>query len=325
VTVLVTGGAGYIGSHTAKALARAGYQVVVFDNLLHGHRWAVKWGPLEEGDLNDGASLDRVFQSYPIDAVLHFAASIAVGESMNDPLGYFRNNTGGSLELLRAMDRHGTGRIVFSSTAAVYGTPERTPIPEGAAQRPENPYGESKLMIERMLAWMGARKGWQWASLRYFNAAGADPDGELGEDHDPETHLIPLVLDAVAGARGPVKVFGSDYPTPDGTCIRDYIHVSDLADAHVAALRRLERGQGSGTWNLGTGQGHSVREVLEMAQRISGKPVPSAASPRRPGDAPVLVADPARALQDLGWAPRRSSLEEIIRTAWNWRTRFKPA
>ena len=321
--ILVTGGAGYIGSHTAKLLAAAGHQPVIFDDMSHGHDWAVKWGPLERGSLAIPARLAEVFASRNVDAVVHFAASALVGESMSDPAKYFRNNTVGTLNLLDAMRQAGVGTIVFSSTCATYGDPVRVPIDETHPQSPVNPYGESKLMVEKMLRWHGEAFGLRWMALRYFNAAGADPEGEIGEDHDPESHLIPLVVGAAQGRRPPVKIFGTDYATPDGTAIRDYIHVTDLADAHLRALDRLRGGTPSQAINLGTGRGHSVREVVDTVSRVSGKAVPAVESARRPGDPPELVAAPARARDVLGWSCQYSDLETIVRHAWTWHEKHR--
>ncbi len=319
-SILVTGGAGYVGSHACKALAAAGYRPVVYDNLSRGHREAVRWGPLVHGDLHDKARLAAAFASHRITAVMHFAAFAYVGESMADPASYYENNVGGTLALLAAMRGAGVDRIVFSSTCAVYGVPESVPIRESAGKVPLNPYGESKLAIERMLHWYGAAYGLRYAALRYFNAAGADPDGEIGEDHNPETHLIPRVLRAALGTGEPVEVYGTDYPTPDGTAVRDYIHVGDLADAHVRALAHLTAGD-SVALNLGTGRGASVSEVIAAVERLSGRKVPHRAAARRPGDPPELVADPALAGALLGWRPSRSDLDTIIRTALAWETR----
>ena len=318
VNVLVTGGAGYIGSHACKALAAAGYRPVAFDNLVYGHRWAVRWGPLVEGDLADPALLRRVMKEHAIDAVMHFAAYAYVGESMDDPGKYFRNNVANTVNLLDAMVASGVDSLVFSSTCATYGVPEQVPIGEDHPQRPINPYGESKLFIERALHWYREAHGIRAFALRYFNAAGADPDGEIGEDHDPETHLIPLVIQAALGQRPGVKVFGTDYDTPDGSAVRDYIHVTDLAEAHVQALARLRDGDGGGFLNLGTGTGQSVKEVLAAVSRVSGLPVPAEEAPRRPGDPPMLVAAPGAAAQRLGWQPRHSDLDTIVETALRW-------
>ena len=316
--ILVAGGAGYIGSHTAKALARAGYEPIVLDNLGHGHRWAVRWGPFVQLDVGDRDGLRDVFQKHKIEAVIHFAAFIAVGESVVEPAKYFRNNVVNTMNLLDAMRESGVKRIVFSSTAAVYGNPEQNLIGEDHPQRPVNPYGESKLMVERLLRWYGDAYGLQWSALRYFNAAGADPDGETGEMHDPETHLIPLAIEAARGELPALRVFGTDYETPDGTAVRDYIHVADLATAHIKALERLAQGKPSLPMNLGTGRGYSVREVIDAVERVGGRKVPVEESPRRAGDAPVLVADASRAGRELGWVPQVSSLERIVETAWRW-------
>ena len=319
--VLVTGGAGYIGSHACKALAGAGFQPVVFDNLSRGHREAVRWGPLVEGDLADRQRLCAALIEHKVEAVMHFAAYAYVGESVTDPALYYRNNLGGTLSLLEAMREAGIGEIVFSSTCATYGIPDGVPIREDAPQRPVNPYGETKLAIERALHWYAAAYGLRSVSLRYFNAAGADPEGEIGEHHEPETHLVPLVLQAALGQRPHIDIFGTDYPTPDGTAIRDYVHVRDLAIAHLRALERLRGGGGSAAVNLGTGQGHSVREVIAAAELASGRKVPARAAPRRPGDPPALVADPSLAGEILGWHPQHSDLDTIIRTSLAWHTR----
>jgi len=321
--ILVTGGAGYIGSHTAKRLATNGHEPIVFDDLSQGHDWAVKWGPLERGSLADPARLADVFGRYDIGGVVHFAASALVGESMTNPGRYFQNNTVGTLNLLEAMRAAGVRTLVFSSTCATYGNPVRVPIDETHPQAPVNPYGESKLMVEKMLRWYGEIHGLRWIALRYFNAAGADPDGDIGEDHDPESHLIPLVIGAALGTRPPVKMFGTDYPTPDGTAVRDYIHVADLADAHLRALDRLGAGEASQAINLGTGSGHSVREVVDTVARIGGRPVPVVESPRRDGDPAELVAAPGRAQQMLGWTPRHAALETIVRHAWTWHEKHR--
>lgn len=316
--VLVTGGAGYIGSHTCKALARAGYLPVSYDNLCNGHGWAVKWGPLERGDLLDSERLAAVLAHWQPLAVVHFAAFAYVGESVDKPGLYYRNNVVGSLNLLQAMHAQGVRRIVFSSTCATYGQPEALPIVEATPQRPINPYGASKLMVERMLADFGTAHGLAWTALRYFNAAGADAEGETGECHNPETHLIPLVLDAAAGLRPHITVFGTDYDTPDGTCVRDYIHVSDLADAHVRALDATGRDGVTGAFNLGNGLGFSVRQVIDTAQQVTGRPVPVQWGPRRAGDPPALVSDASLARRVLGWVPQTPDLEGIVRTAWAW-------
>ena len=320
-TVLVTGGAGYVGSHTAKALARAGYQPVTLDNLSRGFAHAVKWGPLEQGDILDRAFLDDVLARHRPHAVLHFAALAYVGESVTDPARYYRNNVVGTLTLLEAMRDHGIPLLVFSSTCATYGLPVRLPLDEDHPQAPISPYGASKLMVERMLADLGAAHGLRSVALRYFNACGADPDGEIGENHDPETHLIPLAIGAALGSQPKLKIFGTDYPTQDGTCIRDYIHVTDLAAAHVAALRHLEAGGASTACNLGTGAGLSVRAIVTEVARQVGRPVPAEEGPRRPGDPPELVADPTRARQLLGWTPHCSDIASVISTAYAWAAR----
>ena len=316
--VLVTGGAGYIGSHTAKALARAGHETVVLDNLSTGHREAVKWGPFIEGDLGDKELLGKVFKDHRIEAVLHFAASLLVGESMTNPQKYFWNNVVNTLVLLDTMKARGVKYIVFSSSAATYGNPEKVPITEDHPKNPVNPYGESKLCMERAIQWYGVAYGLRWTALRYFNAAGADLEGELGELHDPETHLIPLVVQAALGQRPSVDIYGTDYPTPDGTAIRDFIHVVDLADAHVRALEYLVAGGESAALNLGTGQGHSVREVVAGVGKLCNGRVPAHDAPRRSGDPAVLVADPSKARQLLGWRPQHSDLDAIIQSAWKW-------
>ena len=320
--ILVTGGAGYIGSHTAKQLALAGHDPVVLDNLLHGHRWAVRWGPLVEMDLSDRTGLEAVFQKYRIGAVIHFAALTDVGESMHEPAVYFRNNMVNTLNLLDAMRAAGVGRIVFSSTCATYGDPQQMPMTEDHPQRPVNPYGESKLMVERLLAWYGRAYGLAWTALRYFNAAGADAEGEIGEVHDPETHLIPRAIAAARGDLPELQLFGTDYPTPDGSAVRDYIHVTDLASAHLKALARLDNGGASGAYNLGTGRGNSVREIIGAVEQAGRCKVPVKESPRRAGDAPMLVADASRAGRELAWVPEYS-LEKIVETAWRWYTHFR--
>jgi UDP-arabinose 4-epimerase len=318
--VLVTGGAGYIGAHACKALAQAGYLPVTFDNLSSGHDWAVKWGPLVVGDIHDRNALDAAIRRFNPPMVMHFAGFAYVGESVVDPGKYYRNNVAGSLSLLEAMRDHGIKSVVFSSTCATYGIPEALPINEDAVQKPINPYGASKLMIERMLADFGAAHEIKSISLRYFNAAGADPDNEIGEKHDPETHLIPLVLDAASGRRPNVTVFGSDYDTPDGTCIRDYIHVSDLAEAHVLALQGLQSNRTAVAYNLGNGRGFSVREVIDSVGRITGLKVPVVMGARRAGDPASLVSDATKAREELGWEAK-FGLPDIIRTAWTWHQR----
>ena len=317
MNILVVGGAGYIGSHAARWLVRSGHSVWVYDNLSAGHRAAVHDGRLIEGDLHDGAKLAAALCDLKIEGVMHFAAFTAVGESVADPAKYYRNNVGGSLSLLEAMRAANVSKLVFSSTAATYGEPEKMPITEDTPQRPVNPYGFTKLAVERMLADYARAYGLGYAALRYFNAAGASPEGDLGEDHTPETHLIPLVLHVALGQREKISIFGSDYPTPDGTCIRDYIHVDDLADAHLRALDQLRPGEGL-CLNLGTGYGFSVREVIDACRRVSGRTIPESIAPRRAGDPPVLVADSRRAQELLGWQPRYADVESIAATAWKW-------
>jgi UDP-arabinose 4-epimerase len=321
-TILVTGGAGYIGSHACKALAKAGYKPVAYDNLIHGHAWAVKWGPLQQGDILDKARLCAVIRASGAQAVIHLAGFAYVGESVADPGKYYRNNVAGTLTLLEAMRECGLDKIVFSSTCATYGVPETLPITEETPQKPVNPYGTSKLMIEQILADYRRAHGVKAVSLRYFNAAGADPDGEIGEDHDPETHLIPLVLDAARGRRPHITIFGDDYETADGTCVRDYIHVSDLAKAHVLALRGLKTGTlQHDAYNLGTGHGHSVAGVLKAARMVTGRNIPVLRGPRRAGDPAVLLADPSRAKRDLLFNPDFPRIEDMLLSAWRWSMR----
>jgi UDP-arabinose 4-epimerase len=319
--ILLTGGAGYIGSHTAKRLWQAGFEPVTIDDLSSGHRWAVKWGPFIKGDIGDQKLIGDVVAEYHIQAVLHFAAHAYVGESIANPRKYFRNNVAATLNMLDTLIDCSVKHVIFSSSCATYGNPDRVPIAESHPQKPVNPYGESKLMIERILHWYDNAYGIRAACLRYFNAAGADPDGELGELHAPETHLIPLVMLAAMGAGHSVSVFGTDYQTPDGTAIRDYTHVCDLADAHVLALEYLLNGGGSVQLNLGTGRGNSVLEVIQAVEEVSGCPVPVRRTERRPGDPPVLVADAAKAAEVLNWRARFANLREIVRTAWTWHSR----
>ncbi len=317
-TILVVGGAGYIGSHMVKELLQAGYPVVVLDNLSRGHRELVPGGEFVQGDLGDAAVLDRVFSKYRIGAIMHFAAYSLVGESVEKPLDYYRNNVSCTVELLAAMQRHGVKRFIFSSTAAVYGEPAKVPITEDMPCQPTNPYGATKLTVERLLSECECAWGLRYVSLRYFNAAGADASGELGERHDPESHLIPLVLQVATGERKQIGIFGTDYPTPDGTCVRDYIHVSDLAAAHLLSLKRLTDSGASAIYNLGNSRGHSVREVIETARRVTGHPIPETVAARRPGDPAVLVADSSRIRRELGWQPRYEDLSAIVETAWKW-------
>lgn len=315
--MLATGGAGYIGSHAAKALRDAGYTVVVFDNLVAGHRAAVRYGELVEGDVSDAAEVRHALERHRIGAVMHFAAHLDVGESVSDPVRYYRNNVGGALGVLEAMAISGVKYFVFSSTCATYGEPVEMPITESHPQRPINSYGETKLAVERALPHFERAYGIHSVALRYFNAAGADPEGEIGEDHDPEIHLIPRTIEASTGGR-PLQVFGSDYPTPDGTCLRDYVHVSDLADAHVKALEATVETGRSSAYNLGTGRPHSVLDVIGAVSRITGRRVPWTEAPRRPGDPAALYAASDRAVAELGWRPRFPEIESIVSTAWAW-------
>lgn len=315
LNILITGGAGYIGSHTAEAIQASGHTPILYDNLSTGHKWAAGSKKLIVADLADETSLRKAIQENNIGAVVHFAAFAYVGESMQNPRKYFQNNVVNSLKLLDAMLELGVKNVVFSSTCATYGMPQKLPLTEDHPQRPVNPYGEGKLFIERALGWHGQAYGLRWIALRYFNAAGAC--GVLGECHDPETHLIPL---AVAAARTgvPMQIFGTDYPTPDGTAVRDYVHVADLASGHQLALEHLFQGKESRAFNLGTGQGYSVREVLDMVKQVSGREVPHRPSAPRPGDPPILVADSRAAQEILKWTPRHSSLREIVESAWRW-------
>ena len=314
---LVTGGAGYIGSHAAKALAQSGRRAVVYDNLSAGHRGAVRWCELVVADLHDTATLRETIRAHRVSAVMHFAALASVGDSVRDPLSYYRENLEGTLGLLRVMVEEGVRPLIFSSTAAVFGEPAETPITEAHDTRPINPYGETKLAIERALGHFDRAYGLRSIALRYFNAAGADLDGEIGEDHDPEAHLIPLAIDAARGG-APLRVFGDDYPTPDGTCLRDYIHVTDLARAHVLALQHLEAGGASGRYNLGSGQPFSVKDVIGAVERVTGLREPWTPAARREGDPSVLFASSARIQRELGWRRSISSLDEIVQTAWRW-------
>jgi UDP-arabinose 4-epimerase len=317
-TVIVTGGAGYIGSHACKALAAAGYRPVTFDNLDTGHRRAVRWGPFEPGDLLDLPRLQEALDRHRPAAVLHFAGCAYVGESVGDPLKYYRTNLGGTLNLLVAMRRSGVRHLVFSSSCTTYGRHDAARLSEGLAQRPESPYAASKHMIERVLADCAQAYGLRSVALRYFNAAGADPDGDSGEAHDPETHLIPRALMAAAGELEQIEIFGTRYPTPDGTCVRDYVHVSDLAAGHVSALRLLLAGRTLPAMNLGLGRGYSVREVIAAVERVTGRSVATREAPPRPGDHAVLVADAGLARRVLGFTPRFATLEAMVATAWDW-------
>ncbi len=316
--ILITGGAGYIGSHANKELTIAGYETVVLDNMSYGHEDFLKWGVYENVDLGDLKSLRKVFSKYEIDAVMHFAAFTYVGESVEDPQKYYINNLRNTLNLFQVMNEFEVKKLVFSSTCATYGNPQKIPITEDHPQNPINPYGKGKFMVEKVLEDYSAAYDLKYVSLRYFNAAGADPEGEVGERHDPETHLIPLILDAAIGKREDIKIFGTDYPTNDGTCIRDYIHVTDLADAHIKALKYLENGGKSEVFNLGNGNGFSVKEVIEKARKVTGKEIKSTETDRRPGDPPVLVGSSEKARKILKWQPEYDNLTEIIRTAWEW-------
>ena len=317
MNVLVTGGAGYIGSVVAAELLKAGHRVLVYDDLSRGHRRAApKGAELIVADMADRAALDLVFMTHPVDAVMHFAALIEAGESMKNPAAFFRNNTANALTLLEAMLAHGVKKFVFSSTAALFGSPERSPIEDDDPLRPTNVYGESKLMVERMLTWFNSVHGLRYASLRYFNAAGA-MSADHGEDHQPESHLIPLVLKVALGQIEHVNILGADYPTPDGTCVRDYIHVLDLASAHLLALDALEH-RDRLIYNLGNGQGFSVREVIDVARNVTGRPIPVVESPRRPGDPAILIASAAKIRRELNWRPQFPDLETIVASAWRW-------
>ncbi len=319
MNVLVCGGAGYIGSHTVYELIERGHNVVVADNLVKGHREAVhSAAKFYEGDLRDALFLDKVFKENKIDAVIDFAAFSLVGESVTRPLKYFDNNVYGTIRLLEAMNRAGVKKIVFSSTAATYGEPESIPIVESDSTVPTNPYGESKLTVEKILKWSDNAYGIKYVALRYFNAAGAHISGEIGEDHDPESHLIPIILQVALGKRKQIAVFGDDYPTPDGTCVRDYIHVTDLADAHIKAIEKLFADNTSAVYNLGNGKGFSVKEVIEEARKVTGNDIKAVTEGRRPGDPSTLIASSEKAVKELGWQPRFNTLSQIIETAWKW-------
>ena len=320
--ILVVGGAGYIGSHMVKQLAQAGHDVITLDNLSYGYRDAVKYGEFFEGDLGDRAVLDTIFSAGDIDAVMHFAGFIQVGESVEKPSMYYLNNVVNTHTLLDAMLQHGVKNFIFSSTAAIFGEPEYTPIDEKHNKRPINPYGHSKLMIEQVLDDYDKAYGLRSTCLRYFNAAGADPDGELGERHVPETHLIPLILQAASGRREDIKVFGDDYPTDDGTCVRDYIHINDLCEAHSLALEKMIRDDKSARYNLGNGKGFSVKQVIDIAREVSGNDFKVTIEPRRAGDPAVLVADASLAVKELNWHPKFADLRDIVKTAWHWETDF---
>ena len=316
--ILIVGGAGYIGSHINKELNKQGYKTVVFDSLIKGHKEAVKWGDFFEGDLGNVDDIRGVFKKYPIEAVLHFAAFIEVGESVKDPQKYYQNNVKNTLNLFQVMLENDVKKIIFSSTAATFGNPQYTPIDEKHPQVPINPYGQAKLMVEKILADYDLAYGLKYVALRYFNACGADLDGEIGENHNPESHLIPLILDAALGKREDIKIFGTDYPTVDGTCIRDYVHVTDLAQAHILALKKLMDGGESDCFNLGNGSGFSVRQVIEVAKKITGIDFKVTETERRAGDPPELIADSKKAKEILKWEPKYFDLETIISSAWNW-------
>ena len=318
MAILVCGGAGYIGSHVNKQLNREGYETIVFDNLVYGHREAVKWGTFIEGDLANEAEIEAVFSAHKIDAVFHFAAYAYVGESVTEPEKYYYNNVVNTLNLLKVMRRHSCKKLIFSSTCATYGEPEKVPITEDMPQNPINPYGMTKLTVERILKDYQKAYGLQSAVLRYFNAAGADPDGEIGESHHPETHLIPLVLDAASGKREDIKVFGTDYDTPDGSCVRDYIHVADLADVHIRALHYLEEGNPGDFFNLGNTIGTSVLEVVESVKRVTGREFTVTLSDRRQGDPARLVGSSDKARKVLGWEPKYGEIDVIVAHAWKW-------
>jgi UDP-glucose-4-epimerase GalE len=317
MNILVIGGAGYVGSHAARLLDRAGHDVWIYDNLVYGHRAAALPGKLIEGDLLDQPKLEAVLAEKKIEAVMHFAAFALVGESVQEPAKYYQNNVVGSIRLLDAMRAAGVKKIVFSSTTATYGAPERVPITEEEPQRPINPYGFTKLVIEQALADYASAYGLGYAALRYFNAAGAGPEGDIGEDHAPESHLIPIVLQVALGQREQITIFGDDYPTPDGTCVRDYVHVDDLAAAHLKALELLKPGEGL-KLNLGTGRGNSVRQVIDACRRATGHPIPEQIGARRAGDPPELVADSRKAQRLLDWKPKYADIDAIVETAWRW-------
>lgn len=316
--ILVVGGAGYIGSHINKELNKRGYKTVVLDNLVYGHKELVKWGNFVLGDINDTELLRLIFKNYHINAVMHFSAFTYVGESVEDPLKYYINNVANTLNLLNVMQEFKVQIFIFSSSCATYGEPEIIPMPESHPQKPINAYGRTKLMVEDVLKDMETAYGLKYAALRYFNAAGADPDIEIGEWHEPETHLIPLVLDAAIGKRKDIKIFGTDYETPDGTCIRDYIHVTDLADAHILAMEKLMNGNKSEAFNLGNGNGFSVKEIIEEARKVTGKEIVAVEAERRPGDPPILIGSSDKAKEILGWEPKYNQISVIIKTAWKW-------
>lgn len=321
-TILVAGGAGYVGSHTCLALKETGFEPVVFDNFSNGHKEFVQWGPYYEGDIRSKNDLNSAFEAYNPVGVLHFAALIEVGESVTNPLAFYENNVLGAINLIKVANAYGAKGLVFSSTCATYGLPQKLPMDETHPQHPLNPYGRSKLIVEQVLSDLREYAGFPSIALRYFNAAGADPESRIGEWHDPETHAIPIALDNALGIRSGFRINGDDYETRDGTCVRDYIHVLDLADAHVRAMRHLLNGGRGGVFNLGTGDGTTVKELLESVQKITGKPFNSASGPRRPGDSPSLVADNSKAFDELGWSTKRS-LDDIIKDAWNWHQKLQ--
>lgn len=316
--ILIVGGAGYIGSHTNKALTEAGYETIVLDNLSYGHKEAVKWGTFCQCDLKDIDDLDKVFTEYDIDAVMHFSSFIEVGESVQNPEKYYTNNVVNTMNLLKVMLKHNVKKFIFSSTCATYGVPQKIPLVEDHPQNPINPYGWTKLMVERILKDYDTAYGLKSVILRYFNASGADKSGEIGEAHDPESHLIPLILDAAIGKRDNIKIFGSDYDTPDGTCIRDYIHVTDLADAHVLSLKYLEEKEESNEFNLGNGQGFSVKEVIDSVRKVTGREFEVVETERREGDPAVLIGSSKKAKELLGWNPQFVNIDDIVESAWNW-------
>ncbi|MCR2823004.1 UDP-glucose 4-epimerase GalE [Lederbergia panacisoli] len=319
MAILVCGGAGYIGSHAVAELLARGEKVVVIDNLQKGHSAALSEGAVfYDGDLRDEPFLDLVFSENNIDAIMHFAADSLVGESVQIPLQYYDNNVGGAISLVKAMNKYNVKNIVFSSTAAVYGEPEEIPILESSITNPTNPYGETKLAIEKMLKWCEGAYGIRYVVLRYFNVAGAHMNGIIGEDHNPETHLIPIILEAALGKRDEIAIFGDDYDTSDGTCIRDYIHVMDLVDAHILAIEKLRKTETSGTYNLGNGNGFSVKEVIDASRKVTGREIPATVAPRRAGDPAKLVASSEKAKKELGWKPKHDSLESMIESAWAW-------
>ncbi len=322
MNILIVGGAGYIGSHMCKYLFKNGYTPIVLDNLVYGHRDSVRWGSFIEGSMDDKALLNHIFKEYEIAAVMHFAAFCYVGESVDDPVKYYRNNVAATLILLEAILENDIFNFIFSSTCATYGEPVEIPIKENHPQSPINPYGRTKLIVEQIMDDFGNAYGLKSVSLRYFNAAGADPDGELGEDHRPETHLIPLVLQTALDQQKTIKIFGNDYPTSDGTCIRDYIHINDLAQAHLLALERLLNGRQGGQYNLGNGDGYSVMQVVDVARKVTGRLIPSKFVKRRPGDPAVLIGSSEKAIKALGWKPQFTDLDTIIETAWEWHKKY---